>query len=568
MGYINAVTQNGTKIRINEAKEINRGGEGIIYELGSDFVAKIYHPGIDPIKRDKFDFLRKLDKNLFVAPLELLFDSKSNIIGYTMPYLGTDYYPLSNLFVKSFCTANGVDKKIKLIILENLIKAVEYAHHMKVVIGDLNCFNIMVNNHGSIKLIDTDSYETPGFNHSGRLLEEIRDYYYQGKIDNNSDFFALSIISFNMLAFLHPFKGVHKTYIKLSDRMIHQLPVFSGTADLKIPKCYEPINDSNLLGQFERFYLKGERFLMSLSNVNANMVVVKANIPSVVKSYEKNDLIITILLADKEIKNINCRENRMVLETEEDFYVYDTKNPRYVTLIDTISKKDYTHVFIGDQNVVLRKGRDLFLHQGINKISKITSFQLPEHALFGKQYENILVVVDHDRMYKLFLDEVIAGTIRLTTLEVFGKGFQKNHSLLWNVGGKQNVFYNESGREMAIINLPTRIQDLYQERSLGMIQYIEKKQVKYKFFKIKDNKLNVAQDEFSNWNHFTCRIDKSGEGLIFAPVDDGIKILRTQDFAQVGELKCDLVSSESVLKNTNSGLILLENGKVWLLNKK
>lgn len=568
MGYISAVTQNGTKIRINEAKEINRGGEGVIYELGQDFVAKIYHPGIEPIKLDKFEFLRKLDKNLFVPPLELLFDSKSNIIGYTMPYLNSEYYPLSNLFVKSFCTANGVDKKVKLIIFENLIKAVEYAHQMKIVIGDLNCFNVMVNNQGSIKLIDTDSYQTPGFVHSGRLLEEIRDYYYQGKIDSNSDFFALSIMFFNMLAFLHPFKGIHKTYMKMSDRMIHKIPVFLNDPGLKIPKCYEPINDSNLLGQFERFYLKGERFLMSLSNVNANMIIVKANQPSAVKSYEKNDLIITMLLADKEIKNINCRENRMVLETEDDFYIYDTKNPGYVNLLDTISKKNYSQVFIGDQNIILKKGNELFLHQGINKISKITSFQVPDQTLFGKQYENILVIVDHDKMYKIFLDEVIAGTIRLTTLEVFGKGFQKNNSLLWNVGGKQNVFYNESGKEMAIVNLPTRIQDLYQERNLGMIQYIEKKQVKYKLFKIKDNKLNIAQDEFPGWNHFTCRMDKTGEGLIFAPVDDGIKIMRTQDFAQVGELKCDLVSSESVLKNTKSGLVLLENGKAWLLNKK
>ncbi|HEY9705002.1 MAG TPA: hypothetical protein V6C58_21365, partial [Allocoleopsis sp.] len=70
------------------------------------------------------------------------------------------------------------------------------------------------------------------------------------------------------------------------------------------------------------------------------------------------------------------------------------------------------------------------------------------------------------------------------------------------------------------------------------------------------------------WSEFAFRTDKDGEGFIFMPADDAIKIVRTQDFAEVSELKCNLVSSDSVLRNTNSGLVLLDNGKVWLLNKK
>lgn len=567
MGYINVVNQSGKKYRINDVKEIARGGEGIIYELDNNTVAKIYHDGIDPLNQAKFDFLKKLDKTLFIAPQELLFDSKSKVKGFTMEYLDNSFYPLSSLFTKSFCASHNVDKKVKLKVIENLIKALEYAHRMKVVVGDLNCFNVMVNNSGDIKLIDTDSYQVPGFFHSGRLLDDIRDFFYQGRVDENSDFYALSILSFNMLSFTHPFKGIHKQYMKLSDRVIHKIPVFANDPDLTVPKCYEPIQDPNLMGQYKRFYMNGERFLMSLSDINANLVVVAVNQPSLIRKYEQDDLIITSVSGDIIVKNVFCTDNQMVIETENDFLIYNTKNKGYVTLADTISKKDYDHVFVGNRNIVFSKDKNLFAYNGSGKTTKITSFALPSNYML-RQYEDILVVIDYDNMYKIFLDDIFGSVIKLTTVNVFGKGFQSYKSLMYNSGGKQNIFYNESGKEISIVNLPVKIQDLYQQKNVGIIQYVEKKEIKYKFFKVKDLKLNVSQNEISNLSDFAFRSDKDGEGFIFMPVDDAIKIVRTQDFAEVSELKCSLVSSESTLRNTNAGLVLFDNNKVWLLNKK
>ena len=566
MGYINIVSQTGTKYKINDTKEIARGGEGCIFELGNDKVAKIYHPGIQVLDQAKFNFLKKLDKTLFIAPQELLYDAKHNVVGYSMEYLTTDFYPLSNLFTKSFCTAHNVDKKIKLKVIESLIKAVEYAHQMNVIIGDLNCFNIMVNNSGVIKLIDTDSYQTPGFAHSGRLLDDIRDYYYQGAVNNKSDCFALSILAFNLLSFTHPFKGIHKQHIKIADRMINKLPVFAKDPELKVPKCYEPINDTNLMGQFERFYIKGERFLISLSAVNANLIVVTMNQPSLVKKYEQNDLIITRISGDEMVKNTYCTDTRLIVETEKDFLVYDAKNKGYVSLLDTISKVNYDQIFVGNKNVILKKGKDLFVYNNSKNITKITSFVFPENYII-KQYENILVVIDYDNMYKLFLDDTLSGVIKTTTLSVFGKGFQNYQGLIYNAGGKQNIFYN-AGSEMSSVSLPIKIQDMLQDKNIGIIQYVEKKEVKHKFFKIKNLTMSVSQNEIPGWANFAFRPDKDGEGFIFVPKDDKISIIRSQDFAEISELKCDLISTESVLKNTNSGLVLFEDRKVWLLNKK
>lgn len=566
MGTISAVNYAGKKYTINDTKEIARGGEGVVYELNTNTVAKIYHDGIIPITQNKFDFIKKLDKTLFIAPQELLFNSKSNIIGFTMEYLGNDFYPLSNIYVKSFCQSHSIDKKVKLRIIEQIIKAVEYAHKLNIVIGDLNCFNIMMNNAGDIKLIDTDSYQTPGNTHSGRMMDEIRDYLYQGKIDNNSDFFALSILAFNMLAFTHPFKGIHKQYLKISDRMIHKVPIFVNDSDLKPPKCYEPIQDINFMGQFERYYLHGERFLLSLTDVNPNLIVMAVNKPSNITKYDKGDLVITSILDDDSTKQIIASDNYLVIETGAEFKLFNVRNKGYVTMTDVLSKKDYSKVYVGNKNIILKKDNELFTYIGKGKVNKL-NFKLADKYL-EKQFEDILVVVESDRMYKIFIDETIGSNIKMSAVNVYGNGFKRNNGLMYNSGGGQNIFYNESGKELAILNSPMRINDLYQDKNIGIVQYREKTTMKYKFCKINNMKLNMSGSEVDGFSNFAFRKNPDGEGFVFIPKDNKISILRTQDFSEVSQMDCDLVSSESVIKNTHSGLILFEEGKVWLLNKK
>lgn len=570
MSFINVTSGSGVKYRIDAAKQVGQGGEGVIYDIGNDIVAKIYHDGIEVLQQNKFDYLNKLDKNLFICPLELLYNGigkSKNVVGFTMPYLKPEYFPLTNLYTKSFCNTNNIDNKIKLLVIDNLIKAVEYAHSMKIVIGDLNCLNIMVNNQGSIKLIDTDSYQTPGFKHSGRLLEDIRDFLYQGHINAESDFFALSVLTFNMLAYIHPFKGIHKQYLKIGDRMIHKMPVFTDVQNLKLPKCYEPIQDINLMSQFEKLYLKGERFIMSLNKAIASNITMVAAKPVLIKQYTQDQLTITNISGTQKPINVYCSESVLIIETLEDFIIYSAKNKSYVTIQDTVSKKDYEQVFLGEKNLFFKKNEHLFLYNSPGKFVKITSFSFPVQHL-TQQYGNILLVVSHDNMSKLYLDEAIGGVVKSSITSVFGKGFKKYNSLIYNSGGRQNLFYNPRNIETSMISLPIKTEDLYQNKNVGIVQYLNNEIIKYKFFKIKDLKITFAKDEILSHCNFAFKQNQDGEGMIFVPADDKILCIRSQDFAQISELKCDLVSTDSILKNTTAGLILLEDNIVWLLNKK
>lgn len=570
---ITAVTKLG-KIKIDPSKELAAGGEGTVYEIDSNTVAKIYHPGIKPISIKKFQFLSGLDPNYFVAPIELLYDTQGVVIGYTMKYVDQSFFPLSNLNSKSFCKSNGIDKKVKMKIIEKLIAAVKYAHKENVIIGDLNPFNILVNEKGVIKLIDTDSYETPGFPHSHILLDEIRDYYYQGRVGKESDYFALSILTFNMLAFLHPFKGMHKIYKKIGDRMIQKLPVFIGDPDITIPKCYEPIQDKNFMDQFKKFYLNGERFLLSLNGVDDSVIATSPLAkPSLVKKYEQDDLIITMINQGAEIVNIFFLNKQGVVETTTEYIIYDSSNKGYLSLKHRVNKANWDKVFIGNENILMKKGSELWHYKNDGSIEIMKNFKFPPKHIIT-QMGNILIVIGPDDMYKLFIDQIGAGTVITEHVGVYGKGFNNNTGFIHNSGGKQNIFFN-SGKNISIVPAPVaQINGVYQDKNVGIIQYIEKSKVKFKFFKIDGLKIKISNSDLDAITNFAFfpNVDSRGklesEGMIFLPFDGGIKIYRTNDFEEIGQMKLDLVSEQSVLQKTDSGIILWEDNTICLLNRK
>jgi serine/threonine protein kinase len=567
MSTITVKTQTGQSIKLDDSKEIARGGEGKILLIPSmkDMVAKVYHPGISPINQNKYQFLNKLDEKLFVKPHDLLFSSSALVVGFTMEYLGQDYFPLSSLFNRTFCKQNIIDKKFKKAVIEKLINAVDYAHKLNVIIGDLNGFNIMINKKGDVKFIDVDAYETPGHVHSGRLLEEIRDYLYQGKINENSDYFALAALSFNSLTFVHPFKGMHSKYPKTSDRMIQKLPVFIKDSELTVPKCYEPVQDTILQSQFDRIFCKGERFLISLSGVD-NTLLVRAMPKLPVTKVVKNDLIITSVLLNSEIRYVHFLDNKGIVTTDSEFIIYDASNKGYLSELHKFPTKDWDRMFIGNKNIVGCKNNELWIHQKGNTFVKVTNIQMPNEPLMH-QLENVLMIVGPEHMDKVFLDDAFGTVIKTEQTHVFGKGFSIFNGFIHNAGGKQNIFFNVNN-DVSITQSPLLINGVFQRKNVGIFQYIEKHNVKFKFFKIKDLKVQVSNEDLTGINNFAFKNDASGEGFIFQPIDGAIRVLRTQDFQEISKIDLDLVSADSILENSNAGIILCENNQLWLLNKK
>jgi len=397
MANLKLQTTSNKKYIIKDSNEINSGGEGVIYSLDEDktLVAKIYHKGKKVISKQKFDFLQKLDKTLFITPKELL--QKSNkTVGYTMMLVDSSYLPISALFNTAYCSKNGISAKIKLAIAQKLSKAVEKAHSQQIIIGDLNQFNILVNKNGDVKLIDTDSYEIPNEIHTGIMLDEIRDYYYQGKVSEQSDFFALAIIIFYMFTFTHPYKGIHSKYKGIENRMINRISILTNDNDLKIPKCYQSITDKTLVSDFEKIFNNGDRFLLNLSNAEVSKTkIIKIKTVDV---FEEENLIITKIAENLEIINADFQANMSYIETSTNFIIYDTSVKGKVFRKFVIEKQDDDKLYLGTKNIILNRNNKLNIVKNATEIVEITNINFNQNSLIHK-FDNILRSIENNILH-------------------------------------------------------------------------------------------------------------------------------------------------------------------------
>ncbi len=563
MAKFKVTTEAGNSFQLDDANEIHRGGEGRIILLPKEKnkVAKIYHNGVVPISKLRFEQLQKLDNDIFVKPLDLLFSNTANI-GFTMEYAGSDYFPLSSLFNRSFCQRNGISDKFKTTIANKLIEAVKQAHFNGFVIGDLNQYNVLVNKNGNIKLIDVDSYETPGHKHTGILLDEIRDYYYKGVVSMNSDYFALSVLLFYLLTYTHPFKGVHEKYKSLAERMIQQLPVFVNDVLLKVPKCFEPIQDKSIQGKFEKMYIDGERFLFSL---NGTVVQSKVKKPLLVAKHDEKDLVLSMIFQGVEVLDVKFSLNQGFIETKSNFIVYDSSNKSYLTKKIEISKNDFEKLYLGNENIMGRKGEELF-HIKKNEVIRIDNFKFSQNG-FCYQLENILIVIDKGQMYWLYLDEVLNHSIRNKRTEVFSEAMIHHNGLIQNTGGVQRVFYH-TGNDIATVKLGETVKQVFQHGNIGLAQFIENNKLVNQYFKIDGLTLEFVDYQPKTFIEYAYMKADKKLGFVFEPADNKLNIRRTEDFKLVSEIDCKKISEQSSLFFTNSGIIIWEGDEVYLANKK
>ena len=556
-------THTGNTFYLNDDNEIHRGGEGRILLIDNqpNKIAKIYHQGIKGINKKRFDALQKLDKSLFIIPEELLLINNL-IIGYTMQFAGNDFFALASCFNKNFCKKNNCTQKIKQTIANKLINAVKQAHKQNIVLGDLNQYNVLVNTKGDIKLIDTDSYKVPGFNHSGLLLDEIRDYLYNGIVSKNSDYFALSVLLFYLFTYTHPFKGIHEKYKKLAERMIHKIPVFAKDPLLKVPKCYQALNDAKLQKHFEKLYIDGQRFLLNLSGFS---VATKPTTTLTIKRLQEKDLIISTILDNTLVQDIQFNNNGGYIETPERFLVYSAKNKTYVQHRFDILKQDFNRIFVSGETVLAQKGNALYHYKNNTNIVKISNFNF-ETGMQIHQFEDILIAIGKNKMYRLYMNDILNTSVKNKRSEVFEAGFSHYAGLIQNTGGVQRIFYN-SGKDIATVKTKKRIKALYQTSNMGIAQYIEQNKLINRYFKINGLEQEFSTQVAEHFTHFAYLPTSKQNGFIFEPTDTGINIIRSEDFKVISHLQTGVISAQSTLNYTKSGIIAWENDAVYLINK-
>ena len=496
-----------------------------------------------------------------------------------MEYLPPDFVPLAALFKKNYCATNQIDAAFKNDLIKQLPTIVEHAHQQDIVIGDLSGYNIMVNPQGTLKFIDVDAYETPIHTHSAVLFDEIRDYLYKGVVSKNSDYFALSVVIFNLLTYMHPFKGIHKLYKAMAERMVRKIPVFANDPNLIIPKCYLPVKDAALQQQFELLYQEGKRFMLIVGQPAVASVAAPAPAPVATTTGNLSIKEIYQPKAGEYIIRAIFQQNTGLVTTNHQTLVYDTSNQGYVTLKHIIGAAQlptnlpYQEVewLIGEKNLLALHDGKLYHWLNGGDFQLISNFSLSAKAQYT-MIDNILVVLDGEYKRWVFLDEITKDFIRIEQTPVFVPGFDVFNGLIQNTGGVQYLFYH-SGHSISTVKstLPL-LASVYIQGSVGWASYDEKVAGevtrKYEYFSIDGLQMKMSGELLAGQRDFAYKATSAQAGIVFEPADDKMIVRRSQDFKVLQEFDCPVLSTESNLVSTQAGIVAYERNFCYLLNSK
>lgn len=538
---------------IDATKTIDQGGEGIIvpHPKEKKQVLKIYHSGITPcLTAPSWTYLNKLDAR-FIKPLELYYHASGEMAGFSMYLLDKTFFRLDRLFNRNLCIRSGINDDIKMKISNELVSVILEAHHKNVVIGDFNQYNIFTNAAGEIRILDVDSFETPVAKHSGRLLDEIRDHYYLGLVNMQSDYFALSVNLFRLLTYVHPYKGIHKTWKSLEERAVKKISVLNSDPDLVIPAFYEPLTDKAIESQFRRIFEDGERFPLQFNQVS---FIHK----KVVKPVSDNAHI-TVKLISEDVLDFFFNSNLGYIRTAKDTLVVDCNAKGSPNTGMRISNTYYDDVWIGKKNTIVVKEKDLWFNN-----NRIKNFEIPQDFRFT-QLEHVIFGTDHDNIYHIFPDRIVNGNVYFRKIPAWGHGFRFEETPVQLTGGtfRAHLLY---GDNINSIKLPVNPQKLIVHGSIGVISYPEKERIRNSWFITKGLDYIPGAETEEIFSFAVKQVP--GNSFIFVPKDGRIEILRTPDFIMVDHIEFEACTGQSQIALTNSGLILREKTSLYVINRK
>jgi DNA-binding helix-hairpin-helix protein with protein kinase domain len=156
------------------------GGQASVYKVGNhaykifmDFNTKKPNPTA-MIPEKKIIELMQIKASNVLKPLDVVYDTHSDVIGYVMDFV-PDSYPFSKLITKSFKKKNNFGIVESTHLLEEIQKTILSIHAAECLAPDINELNILVSKDFKTPyFIDADSYQTKSFKATA-IMESIRD---------------------------------------------------------------------------------------------------------------------------------------------------------------------------------------------------------------------------------------------------------------------------------------------------------------------------------------------------------------------------------------------------------
>ena len=544
--------QDGTSITLEDKHKFASGGEGSVYMHPSskDKCVKIYHTPKKGDVADLYKDLIALDGKYFIKPERLLFSQKNHLLGFEMKYVDTsNFFILKKLTTKNFSLQNGYDKSFKFSVYKNLKAAVESAHKCGVVIGDLNPYNILVDNRGNILFVDVDSYATKNKKHSGVLLEDIRDWLFHPAIDEKTDAFAFNVLIFWMFTYLHPFRGNTSKYKDLEERVAKKASVLSNIPDLVTPAVYEPFINKDIIKQFSEVFDGGRRFLVDMVNAGVIPTDMGAPVPTNLSS---KDLYIRLIL--EKVIGVNANEDILVATLNDEHKVFDVSNYGVYNQKDAFVADA---VFLGNKNYMKRVGNTYYVNNTPIKNIEYNS-KIRETNMNGTLF---MLNTQDDFAYKVAVDNVLGSSVQADRMVVFSPSISQHDSIVAFIGDNYWLFI-PNGINHNLVKTNLNIVNAYYRGCVFCIEYLENKQTKYGLFKIFGTSIEKVKD-LTDFSYFDVK-----NNFIFVPNNGSIDLISTINGSLAMTIDCPVSTVESKIFHTKAGMFLYEGDKIYFINRK
>ncbi|MEI7750089.1 MAG: hypothetical protein WCJ25_03730 [Candidatus Moraniibacteriota bacterium] len=219
--------------RLDQTNYVATGGEGSVFRHGG-FIVKIY---LDRRKMrqdgmtEKIGVLSAIRHPYIVSPRGIVTDGRGEPIGFYMNRC--DGEPFPRMFTNAFRARSGFDDRHASILVDRMRETVLAAHGNGAIMADANEMNWIAmfgNTYGKPepRAIDVDSWAI-GRWPAKVIMPSIRDWHHTGRPDRETDWFAWGIVSFQVYAGIHPYKGSLNGYAPgdLERRLRDNASVFS-----------------------------------------------------------------------------------------------------------------------------------------------------------------------------------------------------------------------------------------------------------------------------------------------------------------------------------------------------
>lgn len=149
-------------------KKLGSGGEGAVFETDQGgFLCKVYHPNRLTVgAQQKIELMttRKVANPAICWPLEPVIDGQGVFRGFLMPRGSGD--PLGHgLFIPTVWLGKRPNwtRRESAQLAIRVLEQIDYLHRMRVLLGDINPMNILVQDEKTVFFVDCDSFQVECF---------------------------------------------------------------------------------------------------------------------------------------------------------------------------------------------------------------------------------------------------------------------------------------------------------------------------------------------------------------------------------------------------------------------